>query len=431
MADDAAESLALFKRLTESLTSVQEKNDRLLEAVEIAESKSATGSASEVPLLKNLRARLSAVHAPNAALVRDLKRAGELFESKATSFQASKKRYDELYDQLEVEKLDVKHRASQLDQEVKFFEKEKSEWKEKLEAAKAEISEQNERLSLLSDRLAGTKTALESRENDLTNQRVLFEEERLVTRLEGPSSLEMDELKAQIKAQISRAMEAENARMKAELTLHQMREEMKQLNKVNERLRRETCQSRQTSTKTLQQFEKRTIEANRRLSEMSTELTKTQEHAKRFQELLVAERRKQRGLRHVLEKQFRRNEDNDLEEIDGMSAVAQHAYLQTLSETLDQSTHRRSPVRVEDILRKNEALLVEVATLKADMKRLRAQNADLVRKVKGAHSETQYLRVGTILSSSCSHQTFSIALTVTGMCKHGRQGRAAEETGEE
>jgi chromosome segregation ATPase len=262
MADDAAESLALFKRLTESLTSVQEKNDRLLEAVEIAESKSATGSASEVPLLKNLRARLSAVHAPNAALVRDLKRAGELFESKATSFQASKKRYDELYDQLEVEKLDVKHRASQLDQEVKFFEKEKSEWKEKLEAAKAEISEQNERLSLLSDRLAGTKTALESRENDLTNQRVLFEEERLVTRLEGPSSLEMDELKAQIKAQISRAMEAENARMKAELTLHQMREEMKQLNKVNERLRRETCQSRQTSTKTLQQFEKRTIEGS-------------------------------------------------------------------------------------------------------------------------------------------------------------------------
>jgi hypothetical protein len=78
-----------------------------------------------------------------------------------------------------------------------------------------------------------------------------------------------------------------------------------------------------------------------------------------------------------------------------------------------------------------QALLVEVATLKADMKRLRAQNADLVRKVKGAHSETQYLRVGTILSSSCSHQTFSIALTVTGMCKHGRQGRAAEETGEE
>ena len=37
--------------------------------------------------------------------------------------------------------------------------------------------------------------------------------------------------------------------------------------------------------------------ANRRLSEMSTELMKTQEHAKRFQELLVTERRKQRGMR--------------------------------------------------------------------------------------------------------------------------------------
>ena len=263
MADDAAESVSLFKRLTESLASVQEKNDRLLEAIEIAESRSATGSASEVPLLKNLRARLSAVHAPNAALVRDLKRAGELFESKATTFQASKKRYDQLYDELKVEKHDIEQRAGQLDKEAKLFEKEKNEWKEKLEAAKKEISEQNDRLSLLSDRLAGTKTALESRQSDLVTQRVLFEEERLVTRLDGSSSLELNELnelKTQVKVQIGRAMEAENARMKAELTLHQMREEMKQLYRVNERLRREACQSRHTSTKTLQQFEKRTME---------------------------------------------------------------------------------------------------------------------------------------------------------------------------
>ena len=56
----------------------------------------------------------------------------------------------------------------------------------------------------------------------------------------------------------------------------------------------------------------------------------------------------------MLEKQFRRSEQNDYEEVDGITAVAQHAYIQTLSETLGQSTQRRSPVKVEDIIRKNE-----------------------------------------------------------------------------
>ena len=80
-----------------------------------------------------------------------------------------------------------------------------------------------------------------------------------------------------------------------------------------------------------------------------------------------------------------------------------------------------------------QALLVEVATLKADVKRLRVQNADLVRKVKGAHSETQYLRVGSNRCHSIIlfNIVIGIAVTVTSMCKHGRQGRAAKETGED
>ena len=261
MADDAAESMSLFKRLTDSLLSVQEKNDRLLEAIEIAESKSVTTSSSEVPLLKNLRARLSAVHAPNAALVRDLKRAGQLFETKATAFEASKTRYDRLHDELKVEKRQLEQRWRQLDEEAKSFRKEKSDWKEKLDAAKREISEQNDHLSVLSDRLAGTKTVLDSRESDLVTQRVLFEEERLTRTLDHrPSDVELNEMKSQIKFQIERAMEAENARLKAELAAHQLREETKQMSKTNERLRREATQSRQTSTRTLQQFEKRTSE---------------------------------------------------------------------------------------------------------------------------------------------------------------------------
>lgn len=37
--------------------------------------------------------------------------------------------------------------------------------------------------------------------------------------------------------------------------------------------------------------------ANQRLADMNSELAKSQEHARRFQELLAVERRKQKGLR--------------------------------------------------------------------------------------------------------------------------------------
>ena len=37
--------------------------------------------------------------------------------------------------------------------------------------------------------------------------------------------------------------------------------------------------------------------ANKKLTQMNAELAKAQEHARRFQELLAAERRKQKGLK--------------------------------------------------------------------------------------------------------------------------------------
>ena len=40
-----------------------------------------------------------------------------------------------------------------------------------------------------------------------------------------------------------------------------------------------------------------TLTANKKLTQMNTELAKAQEHARRFQELLAAERRKQKGLK--------------------------------------------------------------------------------------------------------------------------------------
>ena len=72
---------------------------------------------------------------------------------------------------------------------------------------------------------------------------------------------------------------------------------MKELDGRNERLQQDILQSRHTSSKAVKQFEKRTMEANKKLSQMNSELAKAHEHARRFQDLLAAERRKQKGLK--------------------------------------------------------------------------------------------------------------------------------------
>ena len=65
-------------RLEENLTKASDKNDALLESLETAEARALVSTTSdssltsEVTLLRNLRARLAASHAPNSALRRDL-----------------------------------------------------------------------------------------------------------------------------------------------------------------------------------------------------------------------------------------------------------------------------------------------------------------------------------------------------------------------
>ena len=100
---------------------------------------------------------------------------------------------------------------------------------------------------------------------------------------------------------------------------------------------------------------------------MNSELSQAQENAKRFQEVLSIERRKQKSLQvrnilsiqcyivclqHALEQSMYQKSS---EKSEGLTPLAQKAYLETLSETLkDVGKKPRSTMRVEDIIRKNE-----------------------------------------------------------------------------
>ena len=67
------------------------------------------------------------------------------------------KQYQELNIKLQQESKDMDEQQSQLDKEQKAFEEERENWKRHLQQAKIQITEQNDRLALLSQQLTGTK----------------------------------------------------------------------------------------------------------------------------------------------------------------------------------------------------------------------------------------------------------------------------------
>ena len=92
-------------------------------------------------------------------------------------------------------------------------------------------------------------------------------------------------------------MELENGLLRTELSLHQKEESIGELEGMNQWLQRDILQNRMTSSRAIKQFERRTNEANKKLAQMNSELARAQEHARKFQDLLAAERRKQKGLK--------------------------------------------------------------------------------------------------------------------------------------
>lgn len=92
-------------------------------------------------------------------------------------------------------------------------------------------------------------------------------------------------------------MELENALLRTELALYQREESIKELELRNSRIQHDIQERKVASSRAVKQFEGRIAEANKKLTHMNSELLKSQEHARRFQDLLSTERRKQKGLK--------------------------------------------------------------------------------------------------------------------------------------
>lgn len=94
----------------------------------------------------------------------------------------------------------------------------------------------------------------------------------------------------------------------------------------------------------------------------------------------------------------------------GLSAAAQKAYVDTLTDTLGPQTKSHTATRLEDVVIKNEVLiyfnnrgilliiyyfkvvLVENRRLQAEVRRLNVENSDLLRRVRFSDSNAHYMK---------------------------------------
>ena len=257
---ESKEVSELLLRLIENLAKAIDKNEGLLESIESSEVRS---SGAESGVLRNLRARLAATHAPNAALRRDLKTFSGTFQQRYNDLDQTAKSVEAINLDLKLKQKSLGEELIALQDSKESHEKEKTDWKEKLELARKEILEQDDRLTVLSQQLSGTKNALERRTNDLATERIAFEEERLLTKTDTTiANSEAAELQQRLREQILKNVELENSLLKAELGLHQTVERLNQLTITNERLQRDLVQSRQATTRAVKQFERKTVDGN-------------------------------------------------------------------------------------------------------------------------------------------------------------------------
>ncbi|XP_065176574.1 serologically defined colon cancer antigen 8-like [Sycon ciliatum] len=417
------ETLSALETLETDLSKAATRNAGLLEVLETLEghasgdtkdtaesSTHGTGAGTAASMLKGLRARLNAAHGPNAAVRRDLAEVKNMLKSQFLDTQHSKQRYDLLHQELQAERRELNMERRKLEVEQRQVEETHRKWKGRLEESKRHVEQQQEKLAALSERLAGQTSdlvaqrslvALTAHGSDMERESSAAPANTMALQSVSEAALvaEAEQLRQQLRALMVRNVNAENDRLRMELAQRQKEEQLSILDQTNQKLKSEATRSRQEVLKATKQFEKRTTEANRRLTDMAMELAKTQESARRFQELLAAERRKQHGLQRALEDELQKSghqRTSGLTEDQGVAlASAQQAYIQTLSDALGKQTQTSgtSHIRVEDVVRRNESLLLEVAKLKADVKRLQGENTTMLQQTKLANADAKHMRM--------------------------------------
>ncbi|XP_013416839.1 uncharacterized protein LOC106178266 [Lingula anatina] len=180
---------------------------------------------------------------------------------------------------------------------------------------------------------------------------------------------EEQDLAYELKAVMMRNIAVQQQKVKTELALHGKMDEMKKMNWRNQRLKHECELSRTNAIKLMKMFERKAKEADVKVQSMEKELQKAQEVAKKYQELYDQERT--------------------------TKGVGARPPSRAAGADIDRPP---SPMKIKDIIRRNEVLEAENDKLKREVHRLKQDNGELIKKVKGA--QTHAINVTNALGTS-------------------------------
>ncbi|XP_077984926.1 uncharacterized protein LOC144439495 isoform X2 [Glandiceps talaboti] len=205
------------------------------------------------------------------------------------------------------------------------------------------------------------------------------------------------ELSSQLKVQMTKNVELQNAKMKTELALHERIEALKLLGETNKRLQADVNTSRNNSQKVLRLFDKKAKEAEKRLTEMEDELKRSQEVSKKYQDLYEAEKRKNvtkanTGQNHSETQGDSKDGVDDEEEDEEEGEEDKDGSDKKDRKKRASSAKQKVSVSYSDLQRKYQTLLDENGALKEDTKRLKYENEDLYKRAKEAGSCLQILK---------------------------------------
>ncbi|XP_067684266.1 paramyosin-like isoform X2 [Haliotis asinina] len=211
---------------------------------------------------------------------------------------------------------------------------------------------------------------------DLTSPSTNVNKEK-TPRQKGRLNPEESEMAYELKAQMMKNIEAENSKLRAEITLHEKIVEVKHLHNQNQKLQEESNLSHTNMVKLLHRFQKKAKETDQKMKVFEEELAKANRLAFRYKDLYDQERQR-RGGKGLSPRPDDHDEDTDRIT---MPAISGRIKLSNSSTLLGNN------MRVNDVIRKNECLVDENESLKKEIVKLRQDNAILLKKTKHAMAD--------------------------------------------
>lgn len=262
---------------------------------------------------------------PNKSAARESESLMKLLESRLTEIRAQEKHNDKQIMTIEKERREINSQKSSVDEQRRLVANDKEKMEIKIEQERCELGTRTERLVIMA--------------------RIIEQE---------PESLDTSVIH-----------EAEKGKLKSELAVLKKAEEIKGLENMCERYQQEIKKVRDDAREAIKVSENQATEACKRLKAMNAELLKSQETARKMQQLLVGAKERNKELKAALDQErIQPLGKGTYSGGDGSTVEGNLATIPGLSRAMIKRANRAgnmpTATRVEELLKRNEQLRLEL-----------------------------------------------------------------------